>query len=59
MDRLHAEIIKTLRLPATVSRLEEGNFETVASSPQQFAEQLKADNEKWSKVIKQAGLRMD
>ena len=59
VDRLHAEIIKALRLPANASRLEEGNFETVASSPRQFTEQLKADYEKWAKVIKQAGLRMD
>jgi tripartite-type tricarboxylate transporter receptor subunit TctC len=59
VDRLHAEIIKALRLPANAARLEEGNFETIASSPQQFAEQLKADFEKWAKVIKQAGLRMD
>jgi tripartite-type tricarboxylate transporter receptor subunit TctC len=59
VNRLHAEIIKALRLPANALRLEEGNVETVASSPQQFAEQLKADYEKWPKVIKQAGLRMD
>lgn len=59
VNRLHEEIIKALRLPTNASRLEEGNFEMVASSPQQFTEQLKADFEKWAKVIKQAGLRMD
>ncbi len=59
VERLHGEIIKALRLPATASRLAESNFETVAGTPQQFAEQLKADHQKWEKVLRQAGLRLD
>ena len=59
VNRLHAEIIKALRLPANVARLEDGNFETLASSPQEFAAFLKADHVRWAKVIKQAGLRIE
>jgi tripartite-type tricarboxylate transporter receptor subunit TctC len=34
-------------------------FESMASSPEQFAEFIKADSEKWSKVLREANIRID
>jgi len=32
-------------------------FEPVASSPEEFAAQIKADGAKWAKVIREAGIK--
>ena len=34
-------------------------FESMASSPEQFAEFIKADSEKWSKVLREANIQID
>ena len=57
VDRLHTEIIKALQLPDLISRLTADGAETVGNSPQQLAEHVKTEREKWAKVIKQAGIR--
>lgn len=59
VERLHLEIVKALRLPEVVLRMENDGAEGVGSSPQQFAAHIKAEHEKWSKVIKQAGIKGD
>ena len=59
VDRLHAEIIKALQLPDLISRFTGDGAETVGNSPQQFADHVKAERDKWTRVIKQAGIRAD
>jgi len=39
--------------------LEAIGFRPVASTPEQFASQMKAESEKWSKVIRAAGLKAE
>jgi tripartite-type tricarboxylate transporter receptor subunit TctC len=34
-------------------------FEPMVSSPEQFAEFIKADNAKWSKVLHEANIKVD
>ncbi len=57
VDRLHREIVKVLRQPEVLARIEHDGAEAVGSSPQQFAAHIKAEHEKWSRVIRQAGIR--
>ncbi len=57
VDRLHPEIIKALQLPDLISRLTADGAETVGNSPQQLADHVRAEREKWAKVIKQTGIR--
>jgi tripartite-type tricarboxylate transporter receptor subunit TctC len=59
VTKVHADIIKALALPDVKERVAGLGFDIVASSPEQFAAQLKTEIEKWGKVIKAAGLKAD
>jgi tripartite-type tricarboxylate transporter receptor subunit TctC len=59
IERLNAEIVKVLRQAEVTSRLAGDGAEPVGSSPQQFAAHIKAERDKWARVIKQAGIHAD
>ncbi len=59
VDRLSKEFAAVMRTPAVESRLTEIGFLIVASSPQQFQAQIKSEIEKWGKVVRGAGLKVD
>jgi tripartite-type tricarboxylate transporter receptor subunit TctC len=54
---LHREIIRAVGLPDIKERLAVLGFEPVANSPEQFARQIKAEIEKWGKVIRAANIK--
>ena len=54
---LHREIAKVLALPDVKERVAGLGFDAVASTPAAFAAQIKADTAKWSKVIRDAGIK--
>ena len=55
--RIYAEFVKALKLPDVAAKLQEQGFETVASTPEWFAQYTKTEIAKWSKVIKAAGIK--
>ena len=55
--RLNAEFVKALKQPDIAAKLNEQGFETVASTPEWFAQYTKTEIEKWSKVIRAAGIK--
>lgn len=57
--RLHSEIVKGLNAPDLKERLANDGTEVVGSTPQVFAEYMKAEIPKWAKVIKVSGARSD
>ena len=59
VSRLNAEILKVLQLPATRERFAAEGFEAVGNTPAQFATYIKAEQIKWGKVIKDAGIKAD
>lgn len=59
VERLHREIVKALRQPDVSSRLEKEAIDVVGSSPREFGAHLKAEHERWSAVIKKAGLTVN
>ena len=59
VDRLHREIIKVLQLPEVTARLTADGAESVGSTPQQLAAHVKAERDKWARVIKQTGIKGD
>ncbi len=59
VNRLHAETVKTLRLPEIRERLMESGAEPVGSSPEEFGAFMKAETAKWAKVIKEANIHAD
>jgi tripartite-type tricarboxylate transporter receptor subunit TctC len=57
IERVSAETAKAMQLPDVMKRLVAEGSEAVGSSPQAFAAHIRAEHEKWAKVIKQAGIR--
>jgi tripartite-type tricarboxylate transporter receptor subunit TctC len=56
--KLQREIAKVLTTPEARDNLSKQGAEPVASTPEQFAAFLKSEADKWSKVVKIAGLSM-
>ena len=57
--RLHADIVNVLRSPETQDRLTALGSEPVGNTPQAFAAFVSAERDKWAKVIKQAGIKLE
>jgi len=54
VDLLSREIVKVMALPDVKEKCAQLGFDVVANSPQEFAVYIKANVEKWAKVIKDA-----
>ena len=59
IEGLHRETVKVLQQPEVIARIEHDGAEAVGGTPQQFTAHIKAEHEKWSKVIRQAGIKGD
>jgi tripartite-type tricarboxylate transporter receptor subunit TctC len=57
--RLHTETIKVVGLPDVKERLFNAGFEIVTSTPEQFAAFTRDEIQKWRKIVKAAGLKVD
>jgi tripartite-type tricarboxylate transporter receptor subunit TctC len=55
--RLHAEIVRALRLPDVRERLAADGAEAVGSTPEEFAAFIQSEIEKWTAVARSAGIR--
>jgi tripartite-type tricarboxylate transporter receptor subunit TctC len=54
---LHREIVKIVALPDVTERLTALGLEPVGTTPAEFATQIRAEGEKWAKVIRAANIR--
>ena len=59
INRLNQEIVRFLNLPETKERFLNAAVEVVASSPEQFAATIKTEIVKMSKLIKEAGIKVE
>ena len=59
LARIHAETIKALKAPDMKDRLATLGADPVGSSPEAFSAFMKAENNKWEKVVKASGARAD
>ncbi len=57
--RLHAEIVKVLRLPDIKEKLIGQGTEPVGNAPEAFGALMKAETAKWARVIKEANIKAD
>lgn len=57
VDRLSAEIAKVLADPAVKKRLIGIGFKPMSTTPEQFSDFIKAESERWGKVIREAGIK--
>jgi tripartite-type tricarboxylate transporter receptor subunit TctC len=56
--RLNAGLNGTLRQPDIVARLQQLNVEYRENTPQEFGEFVKAETERWGRVVKDANIRI-
>ena len=59
VTKIAADIKKSLALPDTKDKVAALGFDIIASTPEQFAAQVKTEVEKWGKVIKAAGIKAE
>jgi tripartite-type tricarboxylate transporter receptor subunit TctC len=57
LDRLHKEITAILDSPETRKRFELEGAEVVRMKPQEFAAFVTQETEKWTRVVKEAGIK--
>jgi tripartite-type tricarboxylate transporter receptor subunit TctC len=56
---LHQEIVRAINQPDVRARLLDLGAVIVADTPEEFATLIRTDLVKWSKLVKQAGIRLD
>lgn len=59
VNKLHTEVVKIIRAPDSQERLANVGAIPVANTPEQFAEYLRNDVAKWTKVVKEHGIKAD
>ena len=57
IDLLHREIVKAVALPDIQQKMEALGFLAVDTTPEQAAALFRAESAKWSKVIREAGIK--
>jgi tripartite-type tricarboxylate transporter receptor subunit TctC len=57
IERLHKETVAILNLPDVKETLLNRGIDAVPSSPEQFAAHIRKETDKWTKVIREAGLK--
>ena len=57
--KLHFETVKTLALPDLRAKLADLGLEGIGNSPDEFAAVIKSGIPKWTKVIKESGIKPD
>jgi tripartite-type tricarboxylate transporter receptor subunit TctC len=56
---LSRQLARIVGLPDMQQALATLGFSPVGSTPEEFAAQIKADIEKWSKVVRDAGIKIE
>lgn len=59
LNKLSAEVISIVKSPEVVQSFQRDGAEVVGSTPREFTAFLKTEMQKWSKVIKEAGIQPD
>ena len=57
--RLHAESIKLLKQSDVRQRLDNAGFEAIGNTPEEFGAYIRSEIEKWGKVVRTAGVRVE
>ena len=59
VDRINAEIVKIMQMPVVTERLAPDGTLAVSSTPDEFAAFIKAEQAKWSKVVREANITIN
>jgi tripartite-type tricarboxylate transporter receptor subunit TctC len=56
IDLLHREVVKVLAQPDTRQKLADMGFDPVASTPEEFWQWMRAELDRWARVIRDANI---
>ena len=56
VNKLHDAVVKAVASPDVVAEFEKQGMNPVGGTPEDFAKMLAEDLERWTKVIKEAGI---
>ncbi len=59
VQKLNESLIRALRTPEVRERLSAAGFEIWTSTPEEFAQRIRQDRDKWGKIVKASGARVD
>jgi tripartite-type tricarboxylate transporter receptor subunit TctC len=59
VDRLSAEIVKIMRTPGVLDRLANDGPIAIGSTPEQFAAYIRAEQAKWTPVVRAANITVE
>ena len=59
VERLHTEAVKALKDPKVQQRLAEQGADSVGSSPAEYDAFIRSETEKWARVIKESGAKVE
>jgi len=57
--KLNAELVRVIHLPDVRRQLGDQGYEPAGNTPEQFADYIKTEIAKWTRVIKAAGLKAE
>jgi len=57
--RLHGEIVKALKLPDVRDRMLRDGIEPVGNTPEEFRAHTRREREKWGKVVRDTGVKVE
>jgi len=57
--RIHADVVKLLRDPAVAERLSGMGATAIGNAPAEFGAAMRADSEKWGKLIREANIKAE
>jgi tripartite-type tricarboxylate transporter receptor subunit TctC len=59
IDALNKALVKAIDTPAVKERFQALGLEAIPGTPQEMAAYAKAEREKWGRVIRSKGIRLD
>ncbi len=59
VDKLYREVIRIMKLPEAKERMANVGFEIVGSTPAEFAKLIREEIPKWTKIVREAGIRAE
>jgi tripartite-type tricarboxylate transporter receptor subunit TctC len=57
--KLHGAMVKALRSPEIAERMNQIGFDVVASTPEEFGDFMKAEVERWTRVVTKGDIKPD